>query len=174
MDSNCCSLLRVINIFIIIIIDHDFDTFSFRSRFSYPQKKVEIFVGSNNLKEGGSRYPVEYFLRHKEYDNPRYANDIGLIRLNDSIEFNDNVQPIKYSKKYVEGGVQLLLTGWGLTSSSGSGSVPDQLQVLNVTSISEDECEKYHKSLVHKSHLCTLNTAGEGACYVSNCVLNPH
>lgn len=135
---------------------------------------MKILVGTNRLNSGGSRYSVASYIGHKEHDRPHFANDIGLVRVKDSIKFNEKVQPIKYSKKYVEGGVQLRLTGWGLTDSSGIGSVPMRLQVLNVTSISDNECKRYFGGLIHESHLCTLNTVGEGACRVSNCVLNSH
>lgn len=43
--------------------------------------------------------------------------------------------------------------------------MPKNLQVLNVTSISNEECRKQVR-IVHDSHLCTLNQAGHGICGV--------
>lgn len=59
---------------------------------------------SEPLKSGGQRYKVKEVIQHEQYNKPPFANDIGLVRINGKIEFNDKVQPIKYSKKFVEGG----------------------------------------------------------------------
>lgn len=48
-----------------------------------------------------------------------------------------------------------------------NGTRPDNLQVLDVRSISNEECndEKFDLSIAaHESHLCTLNTANGGIC----------
>lgn len=45
--------------------------------------------------------------------------------------------------------------------------VSENLQVLNVTSISNEECKR-KASIFHDSHLCTLGPRGEGICKVSN------
>lgn len=124
-------------------------------------------VGTNNLKSGGIYYSPELFIPHENFNNPSFANDIGLIRVH-NIEFNNRVQPIQCSNKYIGGGVKLRLTGWGLTRNGGSAS--QRLQVLNVNSISQDRCRWFHDELLHDSHLCTLNKYGEGACYVSEFV----
>lgn len=48
------------------------------------------------------------------------------------------------------------------------GAQPDSLQVLNVTSITNDECERRVFRPIHQSILCTLNLGGQGICDVSN------
>ena len=74
---------------------------------------MEILVGTNDLQSGGTRYTPKKFIKHEEFDRPHLANDIGLI-LMDDIVLNEKVQPIKYSKKFVESGTKLLATGWGV------------------------------------------------------------
>lgn len=74
---------------------------------------IEILVGTNNLKQGGQRYKVQKLIQHERYNQPSFANDIGLIRINGQIQFNEKVQPIKYSNKFVKGGTHLSTTGWG-------------------------------------------------------------
>ena len=77
---------------------------------------VKILVGTNDqLVKNGTRYTPKKYIIHEEYNRPSFAHDIGLI-LVDNIEFNDRVQPIKYSSNVVESGATLLATGWGLTS----------------------------------------------------------
>lgn len=74
-------------------------------------------VGTNDLQSGGTRYTPKKFIIHEDYNRPAFANDIGLI-LMDKIEFNDRVQPVKYSNKFVESGEKILVTGWGRLSVS--------------------------------------------------------
>lgn len=70
-------------------------------------------MGTNDLKNGGSRYEVEKFIRHEQYDKPEFANDIALIRVKGEIQFNDKVQPIKYSEKFINADTYLYMFGWG-------------------------------------------------------------
>ena len=74
-------------------------------------------VGTNDLESNGTRYTPRKFIIHEEYNRPLFSHDIGLI-LVDKIEFNDRVQPIKYSSKFVESSATLLATGWGEKSVS--------------------------------------------------------
>ena len=78
---------------------------------------AQILVGTNDLQSGGTRYTPKKFIIHEEYDRPRFANNIALL-LVEKIEFNDRVQPVKYSKKFVESGERILVTGWGSLSVS--------------------------------------------------------
>jgi len=122
---------------------------------------VQILVGTNDLKSGGVRYTPKKYIIHENYGKPNFANDIGLIQV-DKIEFNEKVQPIKYSSKFVEGGTELFATGWGRVSTSGP--VPQFLQAINLTAITNEECRLAHGTIVHDSHLCTFTKTGEGVC----------
>lgn len=67
------------------------------------------------------RYKVSDIIKHEDYFMPVYAkpditNDIALIRLEMPIQFNELVQPIKYSIEEVEAGETLQVTGWGRLS----------------------------------------------------------
>lgn len=75
-----------------------------------------VLVGTNNLKEGGTRYAFEKIIPHKSYGNPRFAYDIAVLKVKDNIEFNDKVQPIEYSADEIAGGSVSQLTGWGRLS----------------------------------------------------------
>ena len=73
---------------------------------------VQILVGTNDLQNGGTRYTPKKYIIHEKYNRPNFANDIGLVQV-ENIEFTEKVKPIKYSSKVVEGGADLLATGWG-------------------------------------------------------------
>lgn len=70
-------------------------------------------VGTIDLKSSGTRYEVENFIRHEEYDKPEFANDIAMIRVKGEIKFNDKVQPIKYSDKFIIGDTYVDMFGYG-------------------------------------------------------------
>lgn len=65
----------------------------------------------------GTYYGIEKFIAHENHDNPRYAYDIAVVRTNQTIEYNDKVQPIKCSSDEVQEGAVAQLFGWGLTVS---------------------------------------------------------
>lgn len=77
-----------------------------------------MLVGTNDLGSGGTRYKSQKFIVNERYNQPSFANDIGLLRVNGKIELNEKVQPIKYSNEFVKGGTTLQATGWGRLSVS--------------------------------------------------------
>lgn len=81
---------------------------------------VEVLVGTNKLNSTrGTRYKVKEVIKHEEFFVPEsddvldnYTYDIAVIRVA-PIQFNDKVQPIKYSIEEVKAGENLQATGWG-------------------------------------------------------------
>lgn len=73
-------------------------------------------MGTNDLQEGGNLYNVQKYIININQQQSRYTDDIGLVRLNEKIQFNEKTQPIKYSAEYVGAGITLQTTGWGRLS----------------------------------------------------------
>lgn len=69
-------------------------------------------------------FGIESFVIHDDYNNPKFSNDIGLLRLSRDVTFKDHIKPIclpiaadvqrQTFQKYI-------LTGWG-TTENGSPS----------------------------------------------------
>lgn len=76
-------------------------------------KSLEVLVGTNDLNSGGTYYRVQKFYTHEGYNRPRFANDVAVIRVEGTIEFNDRIKPIEPSTETVNDGDTLTLTGWG-------------------------------------------------------------
>lgn len=74
---------------------------------------VQIAVGTDEATSNGILYNIEKMIPHEKYR--RHYNDIGLAKVQGTIQFNKNVQPIIYSNIEVLPGTELLATGWGLT-----------------------------------------------------------
>lgn len=61
-------------------------------------------------------YNVEKLIKHKRYASGLFGDDIGLIRVEGTIEFNSLVQPIEYSKEKVEANSTLQLSNYDFVS----------------------------------------------------------
>lgn len=79
-----------------------------------PPHDIQVLVGTNDLESGGARYSVEKLITHESYNTPYYAYDIAVIKVKNSIEFNDRVQPIELSEAEIQDKSVVQLTGWGL------------------------------------------------------------
>lgn len=121
-------------------------------------------VGTNEWSNG-THYNVSNIIVHEKFKLPDYINDIALIRVQSPIEFNERVQPIKFSAEEVQPDTNLQTTGWGYTKTNGPRS--EKLQVLYLKSISNEECQLRSAEYIDESHLCTLSPKGEGMCSVS-------
>uniref|UniRef100_A0A182KA34 Peptidase S1 domain-containing protein n=1 Tax=Anopheles christyi TaxID=43041 RepID=A0A182KA34_9DIPT len=123
-----------------------------------------VLVGTNSLKEGGELLKVDKVLYHSRYNRPRFHNDIGLVRLENPVQFSEHVQSVEYSEKVVPANVTVRLTGWGRTSATGI--TPTLLQSLNVVTLTNEDCNLKggDSGYTDLGHLCTLTKTGEGAC----------
>ncbi|XP_063705765.1 chymotrypsin-2-like [Culicoides brevitarsis] len=131
----------------------------------YSPSSLRVYYGSQNLKANGSYVNTEKLIYHERYDNPSFHNDIGLIKLAQSLNFTNSVQPIEYSSEYVPDNAEpIVLTGWGRLSAGGA--IPDQLQTINLVHVDYERCKALHggSASVDVGHLCTFTKVGEGAC----------
>jgi trypsin len=121
-------------------------------------------VGSNQLSNGSVFYKPDKLIIHSRYNRPTYHNDIGLIRLKESVQFSDSVREIEYEWREVPENVSIRLTGWGRTSTIGA--IPDKLQEIELKHIGYEECKERHGNDegLDYGHLCTFNKIGEAAC----------
>nr|XP_029718230.1 serine protease grass-like [Aedes albopictus] len=87
-------------------------------------------------------YGIESFEYHHKYNNPKYSNDIGLLRLNRSVIMKDHIQPICLPvtpelqsitfSKYI-------VTGWGTTKNSTSSDV---LLEADLPRVGNEDCQE--------------------------------
>lgn len=85
---------------------------------SFEADEIEVVTGTLSLTEGGDRYDVARIISHELYNPAIIRNDIALLQVSREIQFGENVQQIALSDRYVDGGEDMLLTGWGMTSVS--------------------------------------------------------
>ncbi|XP_055612077.1 chymotrypsin-2-like [Uranotaenia lowii] len=127
------------------------------------ESSMSILAGTNSLSSGdGRRYQVNRYVVHSMNNNPFRHNDIGLIRLKESLEFGELVKPIEVYPDAIPEGSPVTLSGWGLTGNDEQ-EASDWLQILDLAVFSFDECFKFHDD-IFDGHMCTFTQYGEGSC----------
>ncbi|OXU29928.1 hypothetical protein TSAR_004391 [Trichomalopsis sarcophagae] len=130
-------------------------------------ESIEVHAGTNKLFGGNDHvYQADYITSHKEFSMKSLNHDIGLVRVNKDIVFNEKVQPISLPTHDVSKvDTPAILTGWGSTKLGGAA--PNNLQQLLLKVVSQESCGKVWNSEypITESHICTLTQAGEGACH---------
>ncbi|CAG4926720.1 unnamed protein product [Colias eurytheme] len=134
---------------------------------SFPADSVTIVVGTNSLRSGGTRYQPQEFINHEDYNSRSLKNDISLVKLLSEISFNDNVAPIPLPDSDISAGTACVISGWGYTDDDMIS--PDQLQMLNVNTISIEQCrsdlERYRAiQPLTEQQVCTAAGPGRGEC----------
>lgn len=127
--------------------------------------EIVVVTGTTTLNSGGDRYLVSRIIAHAEYNPTSSENDISLVRTSTNIEFGEFVSSIAIAVGEVGGGLTAILSGWGTTISGGS--LPNNLQFVDLLTISNSECASRHSSTsrpIAASHICTFTQQGEGAC----------
>ncbi|KAK2586780.1 hypothetical protein KPH14_011807 [Odynerus spinipes] len=128
--------------------------------------KIAVVLGTVTLDKGGDVYKVSQTIPYKEYNSQKISNDIGLVKVDRDIEFNDKVKPINLpTENFKDVGSYVTLSGWGKTSRGGS--IPNKLQQIKVKVIDNKKCVSMFsliKTPITDTNICTLNSYGEGAC----------
>ncbi|XP_016949740.2 chymotrypsin-2 [Drosophila biarmipes] len=131
----------------------------------YNPSYLRVATGTVRWAEPDALYFVEEYWINCNYNSPAYHNDIALIRLNDTIKFNEYTQPAKLPTAPLANGTQLLLTGWGSTELWGD--TPDVLQKAYLTHVDYPTCQALlnNDPMNGPCHVCTLTTGGQGSCH---------
>ncbi|XP_011178293.2 chymotrypsin-1 [Zeugodacus cucurbitae] len=130
----------------------------------FPIESLRIVVGTNTWSKSGVTFRPELAYRHCRQDMPMYQNDIAVVRLNGTIQFNNVTQPIELHTQPLKAGDLVTMTGWGSPLLNSPNT--ELLQTQNFTVVSREEClERWeHHTGVGYGHICTFSKKGEGAC----------
>ncbi|XP_005179487.3 chymotrypsin-1 [Musca domestica] len=136
----------------------------------WPPEFLRIAVGSNLYTEPLAIYHLDRIHLHCNYDHPKYHNDIALLHVNNTIEWNDRVKPISLPRVLLNTTDPLLLTGWGLISLWDPH--PEKLQKLQMFQVTNGECSKMLEEFddlhLDVGHLCAFVKRYQGACHGDN------
>lgn len=105
---------------------------------------IELDTQDQNVT--ATDFGVSERIYHPEFRNGSHYNDIGLIRLDRSVEFNHYIRPACLPDGLnTELAKIVIAIGYGLTSKEGQPS--DILLKVGLDILSQDECRKaYHQT----------------------------
>ncbi|XP_047383180.1 kallikrein-4 [Sciurus carolinensis] len=119
------------------------------------QSSYTVGLGLHSLEdnqEPGSRMmEVLLSIQHPQYNNPFFANDLMLIKLNESVSESDTIRKISIASQCPTPGDSCLVSGWGLLKN---GRLPKLLQCTNISVVSEKVCSELYAPLFHYSMFC--------------------
>ncbi|XP_044252865.1 chymotrypsin BI-like [Tribolium madens] len=97
---------------------------------------------------------------HEDFKNDTLQNDIGLLKLESSLSFDETTQAISLSKDVVEDGIMATIAGWGHSNKDSPtiDNITPVLQFAKVPTITNSECAKiYGTDVVTSTVICTFN-----------------
>lgn len=130
------------------------------------QSSITLVVGTVLLNSGGASHVSSRIINHPDYNSQTIANDVSVVQSATTIVFNTNVQAIALGSAFIGGGINAMLTGWGSTSTIGIGSVPNNLQQLPTTTLTNADCRSRFSATnaanVFDHKICCFTRQGEG------------
>lgn len=120
-----------------------------------------------SFNQGPSQFhQIEELVPHPNYKLSNLQNDIGLIKLMTSIEFNKFVQPIPLRTRSVPEGTRCLVHGWGRIFADGP--IAETLQTLGLVTINTSKCKDLYKIVSDRRQICALGGMYEGVCQMDS------
>ncbi|XP_022090489.1 trypsin-like [Acanthaster planci] len=127
-----------------------------------------LYVGlgyhSKNSHGGsGQQLVTGTWYQHPSYNSGTLDNDIALIKLSTSANIgNGKIAAISIGSSQPGSGTNLLVSGWGTTSSGGSSS--SVLREVVVQAESQSECETAYGSSSITSNMFCAAASGKDSC----------
>lgn len=134
--------------------------------YSRPPKLIEVVVGSHKLSEGGTYYNTSKSVVSKYYLEAHYfiMNDIGLIKIDGHIEYDEHVQPIKICETAPKENEAATVVGWGIYEND-TRNVSNDLRYLDVKIMNIHNCiDDQFPLLVLGNQICTFGIDQKGNC----------
>ncbi|NXI62093.1 TRY1 protein, partial [Anseranas semipalmata] len=93
-----------------------------------------------------------------------YAHDLMLLRIEPALTITPYVQPLALPDAPPATGTNCTIMGWG-TTTSPEVTYPDTPQCVNVTVVSDSQCQRIYGSKVTEDMLCAgVATGGKDSC----------
>ncbi|RZC38039.1 serine protease [Asbolus verrucosus] len=140
-------------------------------------RSVDVILGAHNITNSEEdtqvKIPGQQIIIHENYNGTSYLNDITLIKLNTTVTFNDNIQPVALpsdsSANYV--GQIGKATGWGLVKDVPFPTISDMSDVLMGVDVEVDDledCASYYNdeedTYITATNICTSGYRNKGTC----------
>ncbi|KAK3914426.1 Chymotrypsin-1 [Frankliniella fusca] len=134
-------------------------------------QEIAVIVGELNMQSSDlykKRIMADAFYSHENYTNngEELINDISLVHLSTSIEYNERVQPIRLPASDIGSldGDKVVMSGWGRTSTHGDTS--PVLRFVESIAIPNKICQLAYLAFgkIRDSNLCVSGWFMKGTC----------
>ncbi|XP_012161983.1 chymotrypsin-1-like [Ceratitis capitata] len=128
--------------------------------------EITVVVGTLTWRNGGDRYRVVAIRSHPSFSSSSLIiNDIAVLKVTPPFNLaKSSISTISLGGRARVGeNVAVRLTGWGSLTPTGSSGLPEQLQVLDYRTISNQDCAQ-RGFRITANELCALGERGRGAC----------
>ncbi|KAL2743597.1 chymotrypsin-2-like isoform X1 [Vespula maculifrons] len=133
--------------------------------FEEPYDDLSVVTGTRNVKRGGQVQRVKNVHCHPDYvfgAENSWTHDLVVLTLSENVTLSSKQNLIDLPASDTPENVSAILTGWGRRHSLGPLS--NVLQKVTLTTITNEDCQKYYNNTILPSQLCTLEHKGVGAC----------
>ncbi|XP_055906084.1 chymotrypsin-2-like [Eupeodes corollae] len=132
-------------------------------------EQLSVVVGTSSLRAGGLRHLIKSYVQHESYSSRGSSvyNDVSVIKVEVPFKFSDKVGPISLAENFdrrMENNYPVTLTGWGVIDMYSQLIIPENLMILNYTTISNEECKLRGYAGVSSNELCAFVGRGKGSC----------
>ncbi|XP_016118196.1 trypsin-2-like, partial [Sinocyclocheilus grahami] len=128
--------------------------------------RIEVRLGKHNVavdESSEQSIPSERVIRHPQFNYSTIDNDIMLIKLSKPATLNKFVKPVDLPKSCAPPNTMCRVSGWGITMNETVDS--DKLQCLNLSIISDRDCNESYPDLITASMFCAgYLKGGKGVC----------
>lgn len=130
---------------------------------------LTVRAGSSIRNSGGVVVSLEAYHQHPSYDYWYIDYDISILHFASELSFGSSINTIALPSlnQEIAAGTPAVVTGWGSTVEGGS--LPLQLQAVEVPIVSLDDCKAaYGSAAVTDRMICAglLEEGGKDACQV--------
>ncbi|XP_052838676.1 serine protease 30 isoform X1 [Drosophila gunungcola] len=120
--------------------------------------KGELVVKLGALKKSEPlvEYAVSDLIKHPNFDRWSYLNDIGLLKLSASVNYNPRIQPIciylnKLFKSQVDVIPKFQAFGWGVTRNRTESDI---LQTITLNRVDPNQCRNQLHETLRPTQIC--------------------
>ncbi|XP_030554583.1 trypsin theta [Drosophila novamexicana] len=101
---------------------------------------IRVRLGSTRYNEGGLLVTVESLVYNDQYNSQTLANDVGLLKLAESVAESDSIRYIPLAEVTPPTGTPAVVTGWGTKCYFWCMSLPKTLQAVVVYIVDWKTC----------------------------------
>ncbi|XP_055692171.1 trypsin alpha-3-like [Lutzomyia longipalpis] len=130
---------------------------------------VIVVLGAQSRITGGTTYTLSQVIQHPQWNTQTIANDVAVLQTANPVTFTNLISPIDLGSAHVGGGVNGVVSGWGLTSHQGAPAA--ELQYLFTETITNEVCRIRlggMGDLVWDHKICAGGILGSGTCQMDS------